>query len=183
MLWDDATSDCRLDTHVLRCHQKIEFDAAFTIFCSPLQLLVSLDGFSGTGQVVTICATNRIDTLDKALTRPGRFDRKLCVELPSFDDRIKILKVSGVCSRLCTVTTRTELYAAPRSTTSCAWSRRNARTRRVLEYERTRFVDSVSKDCVAYDCDHTFTTEPGRRAALVRSKGGLYNRELRGLGK
>jgi ATP-dependent 26S proteasome regulatory subunit len=68
-----------------------------------LQLLVSLDGFSGTGQVVTICATNRVDTLDRALTRPGRFDRKLCVELPGFEDRIKILKVRPRYSEACRI--------------------------------------------------------------------------------
>jgi cell division protease FtsH len=57
------------------------------------QILVEMDGFEGNPGVVTIAATNRIDILDEALLRPGRFDRKITVDLPDFIGRSKILEV------------------------------------------------------------------------------------------
>ncbi|KAL9270819.1 putative inactive ATP-dependent zinc metalloprotease FTSHI 2, chloroplastic [Drosera capensis] len=57
------------------------------------QLLVCLDGFEGRGEVITIASTNREDILDEALIRPGRFDRKINIPLPSLIGRIEILKV------------------------------------------------------------------------------------------
>merc|ERR1719148_213090 len=60
------------------------------------QILVEMDGFDGNPGVITIAATNRIDILDKALLRPGRFDRKVTVDLPDFKGRTRIL---GVHSR------------------------------------------------------------------------------------
>lgn len=56
-------------------------------------LLAELDGFGGSSNVVTICATNRLDILDSAFTRAGRFDLKLAVGLPDKVSRLKILKV------------------------------------------------------------------------------------------
>ncbi|KNA18724.1 hypothetical protein SOVF_068170 [Spinacia oleracea] len=57
------------------------------------QLLVSLDGFEGRGDVITIASTNRPDILDPALVRPGRFDRKIHIPKPSLQGRIEILQV------------------------------------------------------------------------------------------
>ncbi|XP_047340731.1 probable inactive ATP-dependent zinc metalloprotease FTSHI 2, chloroplastic [Impatiens glandulifera] len=57
------------------------------------QLLVSLDGFEGRGEVITIASTNRPDILDPALVRPGRFDRKIYIPKPGLIGRIEILKV------------------------------------------------------------------------------------------
>ena len=57
------------------------------------QLLAEMDGFDGTKGVVILAATNRPDSLDKALLRPGRFDRRVPVELPDLQGRIAILKV------------------------------------------------------------------------------------------
>ncbi|KAE9585889.1 hypothetical protein Lal_00009818 [Lupinus albus] len=57
------------------------------------QLLVSLDGFEGRGEVITIASTNRPDILDPALVRPGRFDRKIFIPKPGIIGRIEILKV------------------------------------------------------------------------------------------
>lgn len=51
------------------------------------QLLAELDGFSTKGQVVVLAATNRIDVLDPALLRPGRFDRQIFVPLPDIKGR------------------------------------------------------------------------------------------------
>ena len=57
------------------------------------QLLTEMDGFDGTRGVVILAATNRPESLDKALLRPGRFDRRIPVELPDLKGRIAILKV------------------------------------------------------------------------------------------
>ncbi len=57
------------------------------------QLLSEMDGFDGRKGVVILAATNRPETLDPALLRPGRFDRRIPVELPDLNGRIAILKV------------------------------------------------------------------------------------------
>ncbi|RKD33354.1 ATP-dependent zinc metalloprotease FtsH [Lacrimispora algidixylanolytica] len=59
------------------------------------QLLAEMDGFDGKKGVVILAATNRPDSLDKALLRPGRFDRRIPVELPDLKGREAILKVHG----------------------------------------------------------------------------------------
>ncbi len=57
------------------------------------QILVEMDGFDNDTGVIVMAATNRVDMLDKALLRPGRFDRHVNVTLPERKDRIEILKV------------------------------------------------------------------------------------------
>ena len=57
------------------------------------QLLTEMDGFDGRKGVVILAATNRPESLDKALLRPGRFDRRIPVELPDLKGRVAILKV------------------------------------------------------------------------------------------
>jgi cell division protease FtsH len=56
-------------------------------------ILVEMDGFEPTDQVIVIAATNRSDVLDPALTRPGRFDRQVHISLPDLEGRLKILTV------------------------------------------------------------------------------------------
>ena len=57
------------------------------------QLLTEMDGFEGNSGIIVIAATNRPDVLDAALLRPGRFDRQITVDLPSFKGRLGILDV------------------------------------------------------------------------------------------
>merc|ERR1719337_41819 len=57
------------------------------------QILTEMDGFEGNSGVIVIAATNRADVLDAALIRPGRFDRRVPVDLPDKDGRLAILKV------------------------------------------------------------------------------------------
>ncbi len=57
------------------------------------QLLTEMDGFEGNNGVIILAATNRPETLDPALTRPGRFDRRVPVDLPDLKGREEILKV------------------------------------------------------------------------------------------
>ncbi len=64
------------------------------------QLLTEMDGFDGSKGVVILAATNRPETLDPALLRPGRFDRRIPVELPDLQGREAILKVHAKKIRL-----------------------------------------------------------------------------------
>mmetsp|Transcript_23971 Transcript_23971/g.50512 ORF Transcript_23971/g.50512 Transcript_23971/m.50512 type:complete len:982 (-) Transcript_23971:66-3011(-) len=57
------------------------------------QLLVEMDGFSPSTGVVVLAGTNRVDILDKALTRPGRFDRQIVVDLPDLKGRKEVFKI------------------------------------------------------------------------------------------
>lgn len=56
-------------------------------------LLTEMSGFSGSDGILVLAATNRLDTLDGALLREGRFDRRIEVGLPDYEDRLKILRV------------------------------------------------------------------------------------------
>ncbi|MFG0307547.1 MAG: ATP-dependent zinc metalloprotease FtsH, partial [Phycisphaerales bacterium JB040] len=56
-------------------------------------ILVEMDGFESSDQVIVVAATNRVDVLDPALTRPGRFDRQVIVPLPDVKGRLEILRV------------------------------------------------------------------------------------------
>ena len=64
------------------------------------QLLTEMDGFEGNNGVIILAATNRPESLDPALTRPGRFDRRVPVELPDLQGREAILKVHAKKIRL-----------------------------------------------------------------------------------
>jgi cell division protease FtsH len=57
------------------------------------QILTEMDGFDNDTNVIVMAATNRADVLDKALLRPGRFDRRVTINLPTLEDRKKILAV------------------------------------------------------------------------------------------
>lgn len=63
-------------------------------------LLTELDGFTAAEGILTICATNRLDILDPALTRPGRFDLKIAVNLPDKQARYQILKLHSTGKKL-----------------------------------------------------------------------------------
>jgi cell division protease FtsH len=57
------------------------------------QILVEMDGFTPTDNVIVLAATNRGELLDQALTRPGRFDRRVVIGLPDLEERERILKI------------------------------------------------------------------------------------------
>ncbi len=57
------------------------------------QLLNEMDGFEENDRIIVVAATNLASSLDPALQRPGRFDHKIEVSLPSIDDRKEILKI------------------------------------------------------------------------------------------
>jgi cell division protease FtsH len=57
------------------------------------QLLNEMDGFEENDQIIVVAATNLANTLDPALSRPGRFDRKIEISLPNAADRMEILRI------------------------------------------------------------------------------------------
>jgi proteasome regulatory subunit len=65
-----------------------------------MQLLAEMDGFNNRGDVRIMAATNRVDMLDPALLRPGRFDRVIEIPLPDRDSRLEILKIHSAKLRL-----------------------------------------------------------------------------------
>src|SRR5256885_1439445 len=64
------------------------------------QLLVEMDGMAGSEGIIWMAATNREDMLDRAVRRPGRFDRVVEVTLPTAQDRLEILKIHAKTSKL-----------------------------------------------------------------------------------
>lgn len=60
------------------------------------QILVEMDGFEPNANVIVVAATNRPDVLDQALLRPGRFDRRVTIDLPDINDREEILKIHAI---------------------------------------------------------------------------------------
>ena len=81
------------------------------------QLLVEMDGFDTTEGVILIAATNRPDVLDKALLRPGRFDRQVYIPLPDIKGRFEILKVHAKNIKL---DPSVDLMTLARSTPGCS---------------------------------------------------------------
>lgn len=81
------------------------------------QLLVEMDGFDTTEGIIIIAATNRPDVLDKALLRPGRFDRQVYIPLPDIKGRFEILKVHAKKIKL---DTSVDLMNVARSTPGCS---------------------------------------------------------------
>ena len=57
------------------------------------QLLSLMDGMKSRGKVVVIAATNRVDAIDPALRRPGRFDREIEIGVPNRDGRLEVLQI------------------------------------------------------------------------------------------
>lgn len=81
------------------------------------QLLVEMDGFDTNEGVILMAATNRPDVLDKALLRPGRFDRRVVISLPDIKGRFEILKVHA---RRIKLDANADLFAMARGTPGCS---------------------------------------------------------------
>jgi len=81
------------------------------------QLLVEMDGFNTNEGVIIIAATNRPDVLDKALLRPGRFDRQVMIPLPDIKGRFEILKVHAKKIKM---DTSVDLMSIAKSTPGCS---------------------------------------------------------------
>lgn len=121
-----------------------------------LQIVTELDGFDARGNIKVLMATNRPDTLDPALLRPGRLDRKVEFALPDLDGRAHILKIHSkrmnvdrdirfeLLARLCPNTTGAELHSV---CTEAGMYAIRARRKSVSEKD---FLDSVNKVIKGY---------------------------------
>ncbi len=81
------------------------------------QLLVEMDGFEIRDRIIVLAATNRQDILDKALLRPGRFDRQVVVDMPDLQEREKILKIH---SKNVNVSDNVDFSQLARATVGCS---------------------------------------------------------------
>jgi 26S proteasome regulatory subunit T1 len=121
-----------------------------------LQIVTELDGFDARGNVKVLMATNRPDTLDPALVRPGRIDRKVEFGLPDLEGRAQILKIHArsmscdrdirfeLIARLCPNTTGAELRSV---CTEAGMFAIRGRRKSVSEKD---FLDSVNKVIKGY---------------------------------
>eukprot|EP01125_Pyxidicula_operculata_P000334 TRINITY_DN10386_c0_g1_i1.p1 TRINITY_DN10386_c0_g1~~TRINITY_DN10386_c0_g1_i1.p1 ORF type:complete len:431 (-),score=107.60 TRINITY_DN10386_c0_g1_i1:245-1537(-) len=121
-----------------------------------LEILNQLDGFDARGNIKVIMATNRPDTLDPALTRPGRLDRKIEFGLPDLDGRTHIFKIHAMSmnvapgiryellSRLCPNATGADLRSV---CTEAGMFAIRARRKTITEKD---FLDSINKVIKAY---------------------------------
>lgn len=119
-----------------------------------LQIITELDGFDSRGNIKVLMATNRPDTLDPALMRPGRLDRKIEFELPKLQGRTKILEIHSrslscekgirweLIARLCPNTTGAELRSV---CTEAGMFAIRARRRAITEKDLLDAVDKVVK--------------------------------------
>ncbi len=113
------------------------------------QLLTEMDGFSGEIGVVILAATNRPESLDKALLRPGRFDRRVPVELPDLAGREAILKVHAKNVKL---DENIDLNAIARATSGASGAELaniiNEGALRAVKFGRTQVIQSDLEEAV-----------------------------------
>src|SRR5713226_569092 len=108
------------------------------------QLLVEMDGFDVRQAVVVIAATNRPDGLDKALLRPGRFDRRVTVERPDWNGRLAILKIH---SRDVPLASDVDLISIARSTPGMVGADLANLVNEAALLAARRNLDAVTQNC------------------------------------
>jgi cell division protease FtsH len=114
------------------------------------QLLVEMDGFDARQAVVVIAATNRPDGLDKALLRPGRFDRRVTVDRPDWNGRLSILKIH---SRDVPLGSDVDLLVIARSTTGMVGADLANLVNEAALLAARRNLDYVTQDCFLQSLD------------------------------
>lgn len=133
------------------------------------QLLAEMDGFDGSKGVVILAATNRPEVLDKALLRPGRFDRRIPLELPDLQGREAILKVHA---KKLKVEDNIDYHAIARATSGASGAElaniANEAALRAVKYKRTKvsqvdFEESVETVIAGYK----------RKGAIISQKEKL----------
>jgi proteasome regulatory subunit len=115
-----------------------------------MQLLAEMDGFDNRGDVRIMAATNRVDMLDRALLRPGRFDRIIEIPLPDATGRLEILKIHSrkmqlVGVDLNEITAMTENATGAELQAVCREAGMMAVRREAVAVERKDFIDAVHK--------------------------------------
>jgi cell division protease FtsH len=166
------------------------------------QLLTEMDGFEGNTGIIVIAATNRPDVLDAALLRPGRFDRQVFVDLPTFNGRLGILEVHARNKKLAadvsleTIARRTPglsgadlanllneaaiLTARRRKEEISALEIDDALDRITIGMQLTPLLDSKKKRLIAYhEIGHALLmtllshTDPLDKVTIIPRSGGI----------
>jgi cell division protease FtsH len=114
------------------------------------QLLVEMDGFDARQAVVVIAATNRPDGLDKALLRPGRFDRRVTVDRPDWNGRLAILKIH---SRNVPLASDVDLVTIARTTTGMVGADLANLVNEAALLAARRNLDYVTQNCFLESLD------------------------------
>ncbi|WP_236022941.1 ATP-dependent zinc metalloprotease FtsH [Dictyobacter formicarum] len=114
------------------------------------QLLVEMDGFDARQAVVVLAATNRPDGLDKALLRPGRFDRRVTVDRPDWNGRLSILKIH---TRTVPLAKDVDLLAIARSTTGMVGADLANLVNEAALLAARRNLDYVTQNCFLESLD------------------------------
>ncbi|HTI13873.1 MAG TPA: ATP-dependent zinc metalloprotease FtsH [Dictyobacter sp.] len=114
------------------------------------QLLVEMDGFDSRQAVVVIAATNRPDGLDKALLRPGRFDRRVTVDRPDWNGRLAILKIH---TRNVPLSNDVDLVQVARSTTGMVGADLANLVNEAALLAARRNLDVVTMNCFSESLD------------------------------
>lgn len=132
-----------------------------------LEILNQLDGFSARGNIKVLMATNRPDTLDPALLRPGRLDRKIEVGLPDLDGRTQIFKIHGrsvncerdirwdLLARLCPNVTGADIRSV---CTEAGMYAIRARRKTVTEKDFLEAIDKVVKGGAKFSATASYMT-------------------------
>jgi cell division protease FtsH len=131
------------------------------------QLLVEMDGFDQRQAVVVIAATNRPDGLDKALLRPGRFDRRVTVERPDWNGRLAILKIH---SRGVPLASDVDLIAIARATPGMVGADIANLVNEAALLAARRNLDAVTQNCFEEALDKILI---GAERPLVLSEDDL----------
>jgi cell division protease FtsH len=131
------------------------------------QLLVEMDGFDTRQAVVVIAATNRPDGLDKALLRPGRFDRRVVVERPDWNGRLAILKIH---SRGVPLANEVDLITIARATPGMVGADLANLVNEAALLAARRNLNAVTQDCFEEALDKILL---GAERPLVLSEADL----------
>ncbi len=131
------------------------------------QLLVEMDGFDTRQAVVVIAATNRPDGLDKALLRPGRFDRRVTVDRPDWNGRLAILKIH---TRNVPLASDVDLVNVARSTTGMVGADLENLVNEAALLAARRNLDAVNQNCFSESLDKILI---GAERPLILSEGDL----------
>ena len=141
------------------------------------QLLTEMDGFDSNSGVIIIAATNRVDILDKALLRAGRFDRQISVDLPDINDRKEIFLVHMRRLKLAAdvdpeyLSRQTPGFSGADIANVCNEAALIAARRNKQSIERIDFMDAVDRIVGGLEKKNKITTEDERRSIAIHEAG------------
>lgn len=141
------------------------------------QLLTEMDGFGANSGVIILAATNRVDILDKALLRAGRFDRQIYVELPELNDRKEIFQVHlrkikmDESVDLDLLARQTPGFSGADIANVCNEAALIAARRKKTHVQRQDFMDAVDRIIGGLEKRSKITTEEERRSIAIHEAG------------